>query len=123
MASPPRKQPLELVELGAPLAVLGSSQWVEANRVGSWTWLIARCWWPSWIQRALQLVQMAIGYRPKVMVTRADRHNGQRGMTTSDLSDCLLVAVGWRHGRAPGARLESVLKAEVAGRAGLGGCW
>jgi hypothetical protein len=50
---------------------------------GSWTWLIARCWRPSWIQRAPQLAQMAIGYRPKVMVTRADRHNGQRGMTTS----------------------------------------
>jgi hypothetical protein len=45
---------------------------------GSWIWLMARCWWPSWIQRAPQLVQMAIGYRPKVMVTRADRHNGQR---------------------------------------------
>jgi hypothetical protein len=44
---------------------------------------MARCWRPSWIQRALQLVQMAIGYRPKVMVTRADRHIGQRGMTTS----------------------------------------
>src|SRR5215211_282085 len=51
----------------------------------------------------------------------------------SDLSDCLLVAVSWRHGRAPGARLESVLKAasvagsstadpvEVAGWAGLVG--
>jgi hypothetical protein len=50
---------------------------------GSWIWLIARCWWPSWIQRALQLVQMAVGYRPKVMVTRTDRHNGQRGMRTS----------------------------------------
>ena len=50
---------------------------------GSWTWLIVRCWWSSWIQRALQLVQMAIGYRPKVMVTRADRHRGQRDMGTS----------------------------------------
>jgi hypothetical protein len=49
---------------------------------GSSTWLIVRCWWPSWIQRALQLVQNAIGYRPKVMVTRTDRHNGQRGMRT-----------------------------------------
>jgi hypothetical protein len=47
---------------------------------GSWIWSIARCWWPSWIQRALQLVQMAVGYRPKVMVTRADRHSGQRGI-------------------------------------------
>ena len=52
-------------------------------REGSWIWLMARCWWPSWIQRALQLLQMAIGYRPKVMVTRADRHSGQRGMRTS----------------------------------------
>src|SRR5215207_11261594 len=54
--------------------------WAEAKSVGSWIWLIARCWWPSWIQRALQLVQMAIGYRPKVMVTRADRHSGQCGI-------------------------------------------
>ena len=54
--------------------------WAEANSLGSWIWLMARCWWPSWIQRALQLVQMAIGYRPKVMVTRADRHSGQRGI-------------------------------------------
>src|SRR4029453_9489750 len=36
---------------------------------GSWTWLMARCWWPSWIQRALQLLQMAIGYRPKPSVS------------------------------------------------------
>jgi hypothetical protein len=42
-------------------ARLGCSQRGEANRVGSWTWLIARCWWPSWIQRAPQLVQMAVG--------------------------------------------------------------
>ena len=55
--------------------------WVISE--GSWIWLMARCWWPSWIQRALQLAQMAIGYRPKVRVTRADRHSGQRGMTTS----------------------------------------
>src|SRR5512133_621943 len=63
----------------------GSAGWGRpwAMREGSWTWLMARCWWPSWIQRALQLVQMASGYRPKVRVTRADRHNGQRGMTTS----------------------------------------
>src|SRR4029450_9453198 len=81
---------------------------------GSWIWLMARCWWPSWIQRALQLVQMAIGYRPKGMVTRGDRPNGARGTPPS--LTCLLVAVGWRHGRAPGARLESVLKAaSVAG--------
>src|SRR5215218_9676504 len=78
--------------------------WAEANSVGSWIWLIARCWRPSWIQRAPQLVQMAIGYRPKVRVTRADRHNGQCGMRT------------YLHGRTPGARLESVLKAAwVAG--------
>src|SRR5215216_7852885 len=80
MASPLREAAAGAGGAGAPLAVLGSSQWAEANRVGSWTWLIARCWWPSWIQRAPQLVQMAIGYRPKVMVTRADRHSGQRGM-------------------------------------------
>src|SRR5215207_2743762 len=63
----------------------GSAGWGRpwAMREGSWIWLMARCWWPSWIQRALQLVQMAIGYRPKVMVTRADRHSGQRGMRTS----------------------------------------
>ena len=59
------------------------SEGPRAMSEGSWIWLIARCWWPSWIQRALQLVQMAIGYRPKVMVTRADRHIGQRGITTS----------------------------------------
>jgi hypothetical protein len=47
---------------------------------GSWIWSIVRCWLPSWTQRALQLVQKAIGHRPKVMVTRADRHSGQRGM-------------------------------------------
>jgi hypothetical protein len=80
-------------------------------REGSGIWLMARCWWPSWIQRALQLLQMAIGYRPKVMVTRADRHNGQRGMTTSltSLIVCLLRLAG-RHVRG-GARLESVSKA------------
>src|SRR5512133_2339525 len=61
---------------------------------GSWIWLMARCWWPSWIQRALQLVQMAIGYRPKVMVTRADRHNGQRGMRTSRTGGGCSVVVG-----------------------------
>jgi hypothetical protein len=47
---------------------------------GSWTCVIVRCWWPSWIQRALQLVQKAIGYRPKAMEMRADPHIGQRGM-------------------------------------------
>src|SRR5919106_5207953 len=72
-----------------------------ASSEGSWTWLIARCWWPSWIQRAPQLVQVAIGYRPKPMVTTADRHSGQRGM--GDLSGRLLVAVGGVHGRAAGA--------------------
>jgi hypothetical protein len=78
---------------------------------GSRTWLMARCWLPSWIQRALQLVQNAIGYRPKVMVTRADRHSGQRDMRTL-------------YGGAAGARLLSVLKAasvagiSVAGTAG-----
>jgi hypothetical protein len=104
---------------------------------GSWIWLMARCWWPSWIQRALQLMQMAIGYRPKVMVTRADRHNGQRGMTTSLTSLTSLIVSLLRLAvvtdEPPGARLESVLKAasvagsstadeaEVAGRAGLVG--
>src|SRR5215216_1800224 len=80
MASPLREAAAGAGGAGAPLAVLGSSQWAEANRVGSWTWLIARCWRPSWIQRAPQLVQMAIGYRPKPMVIRADRHSGQRGI-------------------------------------------
>ena len=84
---------------------------------GSWTWSIVRCWWLSWIQRALQLVQNAIGYRPKVMVTRADPHSGQRGMRSL-------------YGRAAGAPLKSVLKAvsvagastagELGGVAGLG---
>ena len=71
---------------------------------GSGIWLMARCWWPSWIQRALQLVQMAVGYRPKVMVTRADRHNGQRGMTTSltSLIVSLLRVAGVTYGGALG---------------------
>src|SRR5215211_359959 len=64
-----------------------------ASSEGSWTWLIARCWWPSWIQRAPQLVQVAIGYRPKPMVTKADRHSGQRGM--GDLSGRLLGCGRW----------------------------
>src|SRR5512132_3398041 len=46
---------------------------------------MARCWRPSWIQRAPQLVQMAIGYRPKPMVTRADRHSGQRGIRATSV--------------------------------------
>src|SRR4029434_9901397 len=74
---------------------------------GSWIWLIARCWWPSWIQRALQLVQMAIGYRPKVMVTRADRHSGQRGMRTSRTGGgrwvYSMLRAGWRVGKPRGA--------------------
>ena len=106
------------------------SEVLGARGEGSWIWLMARCWWPSWIQRALQLVQMAIGYRPKVMVTRADRHNGQRGMTTSLTSLIVsLSRLAGVTGRAPDTRLESVLKAasvtavrrrtrpEVAGRA------
>src|SRR5829696_4819855 len=80
--------------------------WAEANSVGSWIWLIARCWWPSWIQRALQLVQMAIGYRPKVMVTRADRHSGQRGMRTSRTgggrSLSSVLRLDWRAGKPRG---------------------
>src|SRR5215218_3555446 len=104
MASPLRGSRWSVWRCGAA-AVLGCSQRAEANRVGSWTWLIARCWWPSWTQRALQLVQMAIGYRPKVMVTRADRHSGQRGMRTSrtggrSLSSVLRAA--WRAGERRG---------------------
>ena len=80
---------------------MSEGPWAEANSVGSWIWLIERCWWPSWIQRALQLVQMAVGYRPKVMVTRAERHNGQRGMTTSltSLMVSLLRLAGVTDGR------------------------
>jgi hypothetical protein len=63
--------------------LLAASEGPRAISEGSWIWLIARCWWPSWIQRALQPLQMAVGYRPKVIVTRADRHSGQRGMRTS----------------------------------------
>src|SRR5215218_2541660 len=72
--------------------------------VGSWTWLIARCWWPSWIQRAPQLVQVAVGYRPKPMVTRADRHSGQRGIR-APLSFFLAVVATYGRGRRvePGA--------------------
>src|SRR5213592_2557649 len=70
-------------------------------REGSWIWLMARCWWPSWIQRALQLVQMAIGYRPKVMVTRDDRPNGQRGMGTSLVMPWVC---GWLASRTGGGR-------------------
>src|SRR5829696_2684493 len=87
MASPPRT-PLTGGYLVSALTVLlvellAVSEGPRAISEGSWIWFIARCWWPSWIQRALQLVQMAVGYRPKVMVTRADRHSGQRGMRTS----------------------------------------
>jgi hypothetical protein len=57
-----------------------TSEGLWAMSEGSWVWLIVRCWWPSWIQRAPQLVQLAIGYSPKPMVTRADRHRGQRGI-------------------------------------------
>src|SRR4029453_13699377 len=73
---------------------MSEGPWAKAKSVGSWTWLIARCWWPSWIQRALQLLQMAIGYRPKPMVTRADRHSGQRGMRTPRTAGADLGAVG-----------------------------
>jgi hypothetical protein len=68
---------------------------------GSWTWLTARCWLPSWIQRALQLVQNAIGYRPKVMVTRTDRHNGQRDMRTSLVVSLLTLGTVTDERRAP----------------------
>src|SRR5512132_2730770 len=100
-----------------PVSARGSAGWVAGWErpwaisegpwpisEGSWTWLIARCWRPSWIQRALQLVQMAVGYRPKVMVTRADRHNGQRGMTTSltSLIVSLLRLAGVTYGGARG---------------------
>src|SRR5829696_9523827 len=75
-----------------PVSARGSAGWERPWAIsegpwpiseGSWTWLIARCWRSSWIQRAPQLVQMAVGYRPKPIVTRADRHNGQRGIRTS----------------------------------------
>src|SRR5919106_1624789 len=89
--------------------------WAEAKSVGSWIWLIARCWWPSWIQRAPQLVQLAIGYSPKPMVTRADRHSGQRGMRPSGR----LLGCGWvASPTAAGPPSELVLKAcSSAGRA------
>src|SRR5829696_10559682 len=107
MASPPRT-PLTGGYLVSALRVLlvellAVSEGPRAISEGSWIWFIARCWWPSWIQRALQLVQMAVGYRPKVMVTRADRHSGQRGMRTSrtgggrSLSSVLRAV--WRAGR------------------------
>src|SRR5215204_1041314 len=99
--------------------------WAEANSVGSWIWLIARCWWPSWIQRALQLVQMAIGYRPKVMVTRADRHSGQRGMRTSRTgggrSLYSVLRAGWRAGRPRGVAGGDAPRGS-AGRCVLTGC-
>src|SRR4029453_15544685 len=82
------------------------SGWERAGAMseGSWTWLIVRCWLASWVQRALQLVQRAIGYRPKVMVTRADRHSGQRGMRS--LLWSLVGGVGRRQrGRAAAAPL------------------
>src|SRR5687768_10249557 len=49
---------------------------------------------------------MAIGYRPKPMVTRADRHSGQRGMRTSRTGGgrwlySVLRAV-WRAGKPRG---------------------
>jgi hypothetical protein len=37
-------------------------------------------------------VQIAIGYSPKVMVTRADRHSGQRGI--SEPLGCFVLRVG-----------------------------
>jgi hypothetical protein len=60
------------------------------------------------VQRALQLVQNAIGYRPKVMVTRADPHSGQRGMTTSLVVSLVEVSTSRT---AAGASSELVLKA------------
>src|SRR5688572_31712667 len=95
--------------------------WAEANNVGSWIWLIARCWRPSWIQRALQLVQMAVGYRPKVRVTRADRHSGQRGIRTSLTSLVVSLVRWWRHGRVAGAPLgaDTLVAGAVGARAGM----
>jgi hypothetical protein len=54
----------------------------------------------------LQLAQMAIGYRPKPMVTRADRHNGQRGIRGPFCSFFLAVVASY--GRAVAARLSSL---------------
>src|SRR5215211_2653710 len=103
MASPLRGSRWSVRRCGAA-AVLGCSQRAEANSVGSWTWLISRCWWPSWIQRALQVAQVAIGYRPKPMVTRADRHNGQRGIRGPLL--VFLAVVVAAYGRGGVARLS-----------------
>src|SRR5215213_3756541 len=86
-------------------------QRAEAKRVGSWTWLIARCWRPSWIQRALQLLQVAIGYRPNPMVTRADRHSGQRGIRG------LLPLIRWCVGGAEQLRVPQVEGAQVGHQA------
>src|SRR5829696_10444342 len=111
MASPP--------ESSWPVSARGSAGWERSWAIsegpwpiseGSWTWLIARCWRPSWIQRAPQLVQMAVGYRPKPIVTRADRHNGQRGMRTSlvvSLVGCGGVTDGRR--RSVGVGVEPCL--------------
>jgi hypothetical protein len=86
------------------------SEGLWAMSEGSWTWLIARCWLPSWTQRALQLVQMAIGYRPKVTVTRADRHSGQRGIT-EPLSGGLLGSGEYLTDERQALHSELVLKA------------
>src|SRR5829696_347734 len=113
-----------------PVSARGSAGWERSWAIsegpwpiseGSWTWLIARCWRPSWIQRAPQLVQMAVGYRPKPMVTRADRHNGQCGIRTSltslVVSLCGVVASRTGGGRSVGA--DTLVAGAVGARAGM----